>query len=98
MADRKLRAVAPGEAAPAAAKPKSVTEAAKHGTTRELLCAMRDRIAVAVQDAATPPRDLASLTKRLAETVREIEAIDAREGEAAASVLVEDGRFEASAI
>ena len=76
MAARKpLRAVTPGEKAPA--KPKSVAQAAK-GTQRELLVAMRDRIATAVTDPDCPPRDLASLTKRLADLVKEIESIDTR--------------------
>ena len=81
MAPRKpaLRAVSEGEKGPA--KPKSVTEAADRGTTRELLVAMRARVATAVEDPNTPARDLAALTKRLVEVVRDIEAIDAREAE-----------------
>src|SRR5574337_110694 len=71
-----LRSIKPGEK-PAAkqAKAKTVTQAAKGGTARELLCAMRDRIAESVENPNTPARDLAALTKRLMETVREIEAI-----------------------
>ncbi len=76
----------------------SVTEAAKRGTTRQLLVAMRDRIAEQVEDADTPARDLAALTKRLMETVREIEAIDAREEEAGADAEASDGEFDAEAI
>lgn len=100
MAARKpLRAVAPGEKAPRPAKPKSVSEAAEKGSTRELLVAMRARIAKAVEDPNTPARDLAALTKRLVEVVRDIEAIDARELEEGGGVgEVEDGRFDASAI
>ncbi len=93
-----LRAVKPGETAPPT-KPKTVTEGASGGTTRDLLVAMRDRIAVAVENPNTPARDLAALTKRLTETVKEIEAIDAREqqeGERGAEV--EDGDFDASAV
>lgn len=95
VAKRGLRAVTPDEKPPA---PKSVTEAARRGTPRELLAATRDRIAVAVEDPNTPARDLAALTKRLMETVREIEAIDARSEEAEAHAEVGDGKFEASAI
>jgi hypothetical protein len=100
MAARKapLRSVAPDEKAPVA-KPKTVSQAAEKGTTRELLVAMRDRIAKAVEDANTPARDLAALSKRLIEVVRDIEAIDARadeEGERAPEV--QDGDFDASAI
>lgn len=73
---KNLRAVGADEAPP---RLKTVTEAADSGTTRELLVAMRARIAKAVEDANTPARDLAALTKRLVEVVRDIEAIDARE-------------------
>ena len=93
-----LRAVKPGETAP---KPKvmTVTQAASTGTTRELMVAMRDRIAVAVEDPKTAARDLAALTKRLAETARDIEAIDARdEQEASRGSEVTDSAFDAAAI
>ena len=94
-----LRAVSPGEKPPVKAKPKTITEAAKTGTTRELLAATRDRIAVAVENPNTPARDLAALTKRLMETVREIESLDARAAEdGGSSVDVEDGKFDASAV
>lgn len=80
-------------------KPKTVTQAARAGTTRELLEATRDRIAMAVENPNTPPRDLAALTKRLMETVREIEAYDARESQEAGShAEVGDAAFDASAI
>ena len=84
MAARKtpLRAVSADEA-PAQAKPRTVTDAAASGTTRELLVAMRDRVAKDVQNENTPARDLAALTKRLMEIVRDIEAIDARAHEEA---------------
>ena len=99
---KRLRAVADGEAPPRAkraAKSKSVTQAAASGSTRELLTAMRARIAKAVEDPNTPARDLASLTKRLVEVVRDIEAIDAREEqEAAQNGPAEDEAFDASAI
>lgn len=67
-----LRAVAEDEKAP----PKTVTEAASRGTHRELLVAMRDRIATAVEDPKCPPRDLASLSLRLAKLAEEIKALD----------------------
>ena len=95
---RTLRSVGVDEKPLPPAKPKTVTEAAKGGSTRELLAATRDRIAVAVEDPNTPARDLAALSKRLMETVREIEAIDARTEEAESHATVEDGKFEASAI
>lgn len=91
-----LRAVAPGEKA-AKAAPKSITQAADNGTTRELLVAMRTRIAKAVEDPNTPARDLAALTKRLVEVVRDIEAIDARDAEEPDDADVGDA-YDASAI
>lgn len=82
MALRKntLRAVGPDESAPPR-KQMTVTGAAKEGDRRDLLTAMRERVAQAVEDGATPARDLAALTRRLMEIAREIEAIDAREHE-----------------
>lgn len=101
MAGRKspLRVAEPGEKA-APAKPKSVTEAAKDGSHRELLVAMRNRIAEAVESQMTPARDLAALTKRLADVAREIEAIEAREAEEVgdSARTATDEAFDASAI
>jgi len=68
-------------------KPKTITEAAEAGDQRELLVAMRRRVAATVQDPACPPRDLAALTRRLQEIGREIEALDAKAKQEAA----EDG-------
>lgn len=65
--------------------PKTISEAAESGTAREMLVALRDRVAKAVESDATPPRDLAALSKRLMDIVREIEAIDEREATAPAS-------------
>ncbi|MFI5833202.1 hypothetical protein ACIA5A_05945 [Micromonospora sp. NPDC051300] len=94
-----LRVVAAGEKPAPPAKPKTVTEAADAGTTRELLVAMRSRIATAVEDSNTPARDLAALTKRLTEVVRDIEAIDAREEqEGERGGPVSDEAFSAEAI
>ena len=73
---RPLRAVSPGEAAPSKPKPKSVAQAAESGDRRELLVSMRDRIAKAVSDPDCPPRDLASLTRRLQDIAREIDQLD----------------------
>jgi hypothetical protein len=58
-------------------RPPSVTKAASDGDRRELLVAMRARVATAVEDPKTPARDLAALTRRLMEIAKEIEAIDA---------------------
>lgn len=97
VARKTLRAVADGETAPRK-PPKTVTEAAESGTTLDLLVAMRSRIAKAVEDALTPARDLAALTKRLSDVQKEIDAILAREQEDARSEDVGDGEFDASAV
>ena len=81
MAAKTLRAVADDEKAP----PKSITQAASTGTHRELLVAMRDRIATTVEDPKCPPRDLASLTLRLAKIAEEIKALDTTEQQEAKS-------------
>lgn len=82
-----LRAVSDDEVGPElethspAEESQSVAEAAKSGSRRALLVAIRDRIAEAVTSTACAPRDLASLTKRLQDIANEIEAIDAREAD-----------------
>lgn len=58
---------------------KSITMAAMDGKPREVLVALRDRVAKAVEAEDTPARDLAALSKRLMDIMREIEAIDERE-------------------
>lgn len=79
---------------------KSVAEAAQKGTPRELLVAMRDRIATAVANENTPARDLAALTRRLLEVVRDIEQLDAREraDQERAAGEASDGDFDPSAV
>jgi hypothetical protein len=55
-------------------------DAASHGSHRELLIALRSRLAKTIQDENTPPRDLASLSLRLLAIAKEIEALNAAEG------------------
>ena len=86
---RTLHAVKPGEKAPPK-KPKTVTQAAEGGTQRELLVAMRARVAKDVENPNTAARDLAALTRRLMEIDALVRAIDAADegdhvGEAAAT-------------
>lgn len=79
----RLRVVAAGEMA----VPKrrlTVSVAASDGSRRELLVAMRDRVATAVEDPNTAARDLAALTRRLMEIAKDIEALDVREREESA--------------
>lgn len=90
-----VRAVGTGERS----APKSVAQAASGGSHRELLVAMRDRIAVAVSNPECPPRDLAALTRRLQDIAKEIEALDRRDAEdGGAGADVQDGDFDSSAV
>lgn len=59
----------------------SVTEAARSGDELELLYALRDRLAVAVEDPGCPKRDLASLSLRLTTVVKEIKAAESQKGD-----------------
>lgn len=57
---------------------KTVIQAAEGGNHRELLIAMRERIARTVTDPDCPPRDLAALTRRLQDIAKEIDVLDLR--------------------
>ena len=90
-ARKNLRAVEPGESAPA--QKLTVAQAAATGDHRALLVSMRERIARAVSDPECPPRDLAALTRRLQDISKEVEAIDLRakeEGSDAADVAADE--------
>ena len=94
-----LRTVSPGERAPRRRAPKSVAAAASSGTTRDLLVQLRARVATAIDDPDTPARDLAALTRRMQEIVRDIDALDAREKQdATRGAEVEDAEFDASTV
>lgn len=94
-----LRAVGPDDAAPPATKKLSVAEAAATGSHRDLLVAMRERIAQTVADAKCPPRDLAALTRRLQDIATEIASLELKaEQEAADDAVPGDETFDASAI
>lgn len=73
----RLRAVGADEKTAAAAKPKTVAQAAKSDDPRELLVAMRDRIAETVTDPNCPPRELGVLTKRLQDIARDLAVLQA---------------------
>lgn len=96
---RPLRAVKAGEKAEPKKEKLTVAQAAESGDHRALLVAMRERIAKTVADDKCPPRDLASLTRRLQDIANEIEAIDLRakeEGSDAADVA-QDEQLDAEA-
>lgn len=100
MAARKsLRAVAAEEKAPVKVPPRSIVEAAGSGSARDLLVAMRNRIAKTLDEPNCPARDQASLSRRLLEIRREIEAIDvAVAQEAAERADVADEEFDTEAL
>ena len=100
MAARKtqLRAVTANESAPKKIL-RTIAEAAAEGTQRQLLEKLRERLAKSLDDPTTMARDLASLSRRLLEISREIDAIDvADRQEANESDEVADEAFDASAI
>jgi hypothetical protein len=77
----------------------TVAQAAESGDHKGLLVAMRERIAKAVSDAGCPPRDLASLTRRLQDISKEIAALDhAEKVEADRGGPTPDEAFDSSAI
>ncbi len=77
----------------------SVAVAAASGDHKGLLVAMRERIAKAVSDPRCPPRDLASLTRRLQDISKEIASLNhAEKVEAERGGPTEDEAFDASAI
>jgi hypothetical protein len=71
-------------------KRKTVSEAATGGNRRELLVALRDRIAKAVADVDCPPRDLAALSRRLQDIAKDIDALDLAESEERSVVVSTD--------
>ena len=92
-----LRAVKPNEK-PTRAKPQTVAEAASSGDHRALLVAMRDRVAVAVQNPECPPRDLAALTRRLADIAKEIKALDLAAKQEADESVPDDEEFDPASV
>ena len=92
-----LRSVKSDEAPP---PKKTVAQAAETGDHRELLVAMRERIARTVSNPDCPPRDLAALTRRLQDIAKEIEAIDLRAKEEGADAhgTAEDEAWDAEAL
>ena len=78
--------------------PRTITEAADKGTQRELLVTMRTRIAKSLDDPTTMARDLASLSRRLLEISREIDAIDVADLQEANESDEADEAFDASAL
>jgi len=93
MPRKTLRVVAPNEAPPAPKRTFTVTAAASEGSRRDLLVAMRLRVAEAVEDSSTPAAALAALTRRLMEIARDIEVLDAKAEEAEGAATTPDERW-----
>jgi hypothetical protein len=73
---RRLRPVGPDET-PAKPSKLSVSEAAERGTHRQLLEALRDKIAKTIEGGNCHPRDLAALSYRLQVITKELSVVDA---------------------
>jgi len=94
---RKLTVVTEATAAPKSKAPATIKAAVESGE-RELLVAMRCKVAAEI-DAGVPPHTLAPLMRQLRELDKEIRAIDAREEqESADGDNVADEAFDASAL
>lgn len=94
-----LRSVKADEKPKRRASPKSIVQAAAGDSSRDLLVAMRNRIAKTLDEPNCPARDQASLSRRLLEIRKEIEAIDAAaKQEAEESDVAEDEDFDTSAL
>lgn len=94
-----LRAVAPDETPAVAPEFRTIHDAADKGSARDLLVQMRNRIAKTLDEPNCPARDQASLSRRLLEIRKEIEAIDAAaKQEADESGEVPDEAFDATAV
>ena len=82
-----LRAVQPGEKAPRKRKRKlTVTQAAKSDNHRDLLAALRDRIAATIESPNTHPVALAALSRQLVLISKELVVLDMVSGEDAVTV------------
>ena len=95
MPPRRLRSVAEDEPKP---RRSSVAEAAQSGDRLELLVAMRDRIAKTISDPDCPPRDLASLTRRLQDIAKEIDVLELSGGSTSVVSALDDESFSPSSV
>ena len=95
VSPRALRAVSVVETPVDAA---NVVTAAASGDQRDLLVALRARIARDIDSDKTPARDLAALSRRLLEIAKEIRALDAAtsKDDVGQAAEVPDEKFAAS--
>lgn len=85
MTERKLRAVKAGEKAPAKraprkVTPKSVAAAVASGDRRQILVALRNRVAAAIDEPNIPAPALAALIRQQMDLTAKIAAIDFEHG------------------
>lgn len=98
-AKRKLAVVGPDDLASEAKRPVgTILEAAQKDDLLGELLAMRERLAKALDDPNTSPRDLASLSIRQIQISKEVAALKARESKEAADSDATDEEFDAEAI
>ena len=95
----RLKAVGPHDVPPARRRPMTIIEAVDAGDRLAELVATHRRIAKAVQDDATPARDLAALSRRQMEISKEIEVLKRQaDEEAAENAVSEDEDWSEAAI
>ena len=95
-----LRVVRPGEKPPVQPERQlTITEAAEANDERALLVGLRKKLAQTIQDSSTPARDQASLSIRLLQINKDIQALDARSKEEDSDAeSVEDETFDPEAL
>ncbi|RHW27822.1 hypothetical protein D0Z08_05860 [Nocardioides immobilis] len=76
----------------------TIEQAAENGTRRDLLVSLRRRLAAALDDDRTQPRDLSPITLRLRELAEEIAGIDAEADDPIAASDFPDEPFDATAL
>jgi hypothetical protein len=81
MAKPPLRAVSPSERAPQRKKRLTVTQAAKADSHRELLAALRDRLAAAVENPNCNDVALAALSRQISLISKELSIMDTEASE-----------------
>jgi hypothetical protein len=87
---RRLRPVGPDETRVAQPAKLSIAEAAERGTHRQLLEALRDKIAKTIEGGNCHPRDLVALSYRLQVIAAELSLIAARDVEDEVAVHIPD--------
>lgn len=79
---------------------RTIAAAAEAGDYRATLVQLRNRLAKQLDDVNTPPRDMAALSRRFLEVVRELQALDLSDGDddIGQAVATPDDEWDESAI